>query len=88
MMICAESFYEHELKGKSSKEIIKVIGRLSRKIKELYKVCFEEKETSNIMYMVNPGPDVQLRSYTEYLERAVQALREVLDPELQSLWFK
>ncbi|MDO4198677.1 MAG: hypothetical protein Q4D13_06795 [Erysipelotrichaceae bacterium] len=75
MMISPEGFYELELKGKSVKEIRRVIRDLKRTIKE-NKDILENSDVIPEKVMVHPGPSVMISLSRDYLEIAIKALME------------
>lgn len=76
MMICPETFYEMNLKGKSVKEIMKVIRGLKREITRLKNIVEHPNYELRSM-VIHPTEKVQISMNREYLERAKQALVEV-----------
>lgn len=72
MMTSPEEFYEIWLKGKSKKEIRKVIRGLKREIARLKRAL----EHPDKEYCIDPSEDVQLWCNREYLEEAKKALAE------------
>ena len=75
MMICPETFYEMNLKGKSVKEIMKVIRRLKQEIGRLKNIVEHPNYELRSM-VVQPTEKVQIFCNQEYLERAKEALIE------------
>ena len=73
MMICPETFYEYNLKGKNAKQIMTVIRGLKQEIGRLKNIM----EHPDYAPMICPSEDVQLSMSRDYLERAKQALVEV-----------
>ena len=73
MMICPETFYEHEIKGKNAEQILRVIAGLKREIARL-KRTMEHPDYAPLML---PSEDTRLWCTRLYLERAKQALAEV-----------
>lgn len=73
MMICRETFYNEELKGKTSAQIMTVIRGLKREIKKMKNIvehpCYEAA--------MHPDERVRISCLYDYLERAKQALAEV-----------
>ena len=75
MMICPETFYEENLKGKTESEIIKVIRILKRKITKLKNIA----EHPDYKCSIRPSEATQISCNREYLERAKEALAELGD---------
>lgn len=75
MMISPESFYEERLKGKSAKEILRVIRSLKQEIGRL-KNMVEHPNYELRSLVVHPTERVQISCNQEYLERAKEALKE------------
>ena len=75
MMICPETFYEMELKGKTKEEIMTVIRGLKREIGHLKNVM-ENPEYDSREWVIHPTEKVQISMNREYLERSKQALVE------------
>ena len=73
MMICPETFYEENLKGKSEREILAVIRGLKQRIGRLKNTL----EHPNYVKTISPGEDVQIKCNYMYLERAKQALADI-----------
>lgn len=73
MMICPESFYERELKGKAEKEIMNTIRSLKREIEKLKNTI----EHPDYVCVMHPSEAVQISCMRGYLERAKEALAEV-----------
>lgn len=76
MMISPESFYEERLKGKSAKEILRVIRSLKQEIGRL-KNMVEHPNYELRSLVVHPTERVQISCNQEYLERAKEALKDV-----------
>lgn len=74
MMICPETFYETNLKGKSPEQILTVIRRLKREIGRLKNVMEHPDYAQSPR--ICPGEDVRIWSLRMYLERAIVALEE------------
>lgn len=66
MMISPEAFYETEIKGKSKKEIRKVIHQLEKEIKKLQ----DEVENGTGEMHIDPSPETVLFWTKEYFELA------------------
>ena len=73
MMICPETFYEENLKGKSEREILAVIRGLKQKIGRLKNTL----EHPNYVHTMYPDENTQIWCSYLYLDRAIQALAEV-----------
>lgn len=73
MMICPETFYENELKGKTIPEIMTVIRGLKNEIGRLKNIMEHPKYVCTI----HPSEDVRISCYRDYLEKAKEALAEV-----------
>lgn len=73
MMICPETFYEYNLKGKNAEQIMSAIRGLKQEIGHLKKTM-EHPDYAPTMY---PTEDTRLWCTRMYLERAKQALTEV-----------
>lgn len=73
MMICPETYYEHNLKGKNAAQILSAIRGLKQEIGHLKKVL-EHPDYAPTMY---PTEDTRLWCTRLYLERAKQALIDV-----------
>ena len=73
MMICPETFYEYNLKGKNAEQIMSAIRGLKQEIGHL-KNTMEHPDYAPTMY---PTEDTRLWCTRMYLERAKQALTEV-----------
>ncbi len=73
MMICPETFYEENLKGKSEREILAIIRGLKQKIGRLKNTL----EHPNYVKTISPGEDVQIICNYMYLDRAKQALADI-----------
>lgn len=71
-MISPETYYEEYLKGKSTDEIMSVIGGLKKEIERLKNTI----ENPNYVSLLCPNEKVQLSCAREYLERAKTALQE------------
>lgn len=74
MMICPETYYEMNLKGKDEKQLLSVIRGLKNEIGHLKKVM-EHPDYKNAPIM-HPSESVRLSCTREYLTRAIQALKE------------
>ena len=72
MMICPETYYENNLKGKTAAQIISAIRGLKQEIGHLKNTI----EKPNYQCMMHPSEDVRLWCTRMYLERAKQALVE------------
>lgn len=75
MMICPETFYEMDLKGKSKEEIMGVICDLKQEIENLKDVV-ENPNYKHREWAVQPSEKVQISCNRDYLERAIQAYEE------------
>ena len=75
MMIDPETFYEESLKGKSIKELTKVIDSLEREIERLKRVL-ERPDYDEIKRMC-PSAVVQLSVMQDNILRAQMALMEL-----------
>ena len=73
MMICPETFYEYNLKGKNAEEILTVIRGIKREMGRLKNIM----EHPEYVSMICPSEDVQISMSREYLQRAKQALDDV-----------
>lgn len=73
MMICPETFYEDNLKGKNEEQIITVIRGLKQQIGRLKNII----EHPDYTPLIHPSESTQLWCMRMYLERAKEALREV-----------
>ena len=73
MMICPETFYEENLKGKSEREILAVIRSLKHRIGSLKNTL----EHPDYVQTISPGEDVQITFNYMYLDRAKQALSDI-----------
>lgn len=73
MMICPETFYEMNLKGKTAEQIMTTIRGLKQEIGRL-KNTVEHPEYECTMH---PSERVRISCSRDYLERAKQALEEV-----------
>lgn len=74
MMISPEAFYETELKGKSQKELLKVISSLKREIKNFKKHI--EEGTHPEEDMILPNRLTRISMDREYLKQAIKAYEE------------
>ena len=72
MMISVENYYESELKGKSTDEIMTAIRSLKKKIAKLKRIVEDPLYSCGS----DPSESVQLHWSKKYLERAIQALSE------------
>lgn len=72
MMICPETFYEHELKGKTSAQIMTTIRGLKQEIGRLKNIV----EHPDHQCTMHPSEGVRISCLRDYLERAKQALVE------------
>ena len=72
MMICPETYYENNLKGKTAAQILSAIRGLKQEIGHLKNTI----ENPNYQCMMHPSEDVRLWCARMYLERAKQALVE------------
>ena len=80
MMASPEWYYEEYLKGKSADEIRSQIRSLQRKIRQLQK----EVDNPNLDgCMIQPRPYVQLEMHRLYLQKAKEALMDVIAIESQ-----
>lgn len=75
MMISPESYYEFYLKGKSQAEIITAIRSIKRIIGSL-KNTMEHLDYGKHATM-RPSENVQLYFHRKYLEKAIEALKQV-----------
>lgn len=75
MMICPESYYEMNLKGKDEKQLRSAIRGLKNEIGYLKKVM-EHPDYKNAPIM-HPSESVRVSCTREYLARAIQALEEI-----------
>ena len=75
MMICPESYYEMNLKGKDEKQLRSAIRGLKNEIGHLKKVM-EHPDYKNAPIM-HPSESVRMSCTREYLTRAIQALEEI-----------
>lgn len=73
MMICPETFYEYNLKGKTAAQIMTIIRGLKQQIGRLKNIIEHPDYTSTIC----PSESTQLWCTRLYLERAKEALLEV-----------
>lgn len=74
MMICPETYYEMNLKGKDEKQLLSAIRGLKNEIGHLKKVM-EHPDYKNTP-MMHPSEGVRVSCTREYLTRAIQALEE------------
>lgn len=72
MMISVENYYESELKGKGTDEIMTAIRSLKKKIAKLKRIVEDPLYSCES----DPSESVQLHWSKKYLERAIQALSE------------
>ena len=72
MMICPETYYENNLKGKTVAQILSAIRGLKQEIGRLKNTI----ENPNYQRMMHPSEDVRLWCTRMYFERAKQALVE------------
>lgn len=72
MMICSETFYEMNLKGKTAEQIMTVIRSLKREIGRLKNIA----EHPDYVCTIHPSECVRISCSRDYLERAKQALEE------------
>ena len=75
MMICPETYYEMNLKGKDEKQLLSAIRGLKNEIGHLKKVM-EHPDYKNTPIM-HPSENVRVSCTREYLTRAIQALEEI-----------
>lgn len=75
MMICPETYYEHNLKGKDKKQILSAIRGLKNEIGHLKNVM--EHPDYGKTAIMHPSESVQISCIREYLERAKLALAEI-----------
>ena len=73
MMICPETFYEMNLKGKTAEQVMTTIRGLKQEIGRLKNIV-EHPEYECTMH---PSERVRISCSRDYLERAKQALEEV-----------
>ena len=66
MMICPETYYENNLKGKTVAQILSAIRGLKQEIGRLKNTI----ENPNYQRMMHPSEDVRLWCTRMYLERA------------------
>lgn len=75
MMICPESYYEMNLKGKDEKHLRSAIRGLKNEMGHLKNVMenpnYEEQDT------IHPSEDVRISCIREYIARAIQAVEEM-----------
>lgn len=74
MMISPEAYYEENLRGKTSEEIMRCIRSLKNEMGHLKKMI--EKPPLDSIEVESPGPDVRLYCARLYLYRAIEALKE------------
>ncbi len=74
MMICPETFYEMNLKGKTAEQIMTVIRGLKKEIGRLKNVMEHPDYADAIK--ICPSEDVRISCSRDYLERAKEALEE------------
>ena len=72
MMICPETFYENELKGKNAAQIMTVIRSLKQEIGRLKNIV----EHPNYVCTIHPSERVRISCLRNYLEKAKRALEE------------
>ena len=75
MMICPETYYEMNLKGKDEKQLLSAIRGLKNEIGHLKNVI-EHPDYKNTP-MMHPNEGVRVSCTREYLTRAIQALEEI-----------
>jgi len=75
MMICPETYYEMNLKGKDEKQLLSAIRGLKNEIGHLKK-AMEHPDYKNTP-MMHPSEGVRVSCTREYLTRAIQALEEI-----------
>lgn len=75
MMICSESYYEMNLKGKDEKQLRSAIRGLKNEIGHLKNVMEHPDYKSKAI--IHPSEDVRISCNREYLARAIQALEEM-----------
>jgi hypothetical protein len=75
MMICPETYYEMNLKGKDEKQLLSAIRGLKNEIGHLKNVM-EHPDYKNAPIM-HPSETVRVSCTREYLARAIQALEEI-----------
>ena len=77
MMISPEAFYEYELKGKSQREIFRVIRSLKREINRLKRAVEETWLTEEMSELTMcPSPLTRIKCSKDYLKQAIQAYEE------------
>ena len=74
MMICPETYYEMNLKGKDEKQLLSAIRGLKNEIGHLKKIM-EHPDYKNTPIM-HPSESVRVSCTREYLIRAIQTLEE------------
>ena len=72
MMICPETFYEMNLKGKTAEQIMTTIRGLKQEIGRLRNII----EHPEYECTVHPSEQVRIACYRSYLDRAIQAFEE------------
>lgn len=75
MMICPETYYEMNLKGKDEKQLLSVIRGLKNEIGHLKNVM--EHPDYGKQVVMHPSEDVRISCTREYLACAIQALEEI-----------
>ena len=75
MMICPETYYEMNLKGKDEKQLLSAIRGLKNEIGHLKNVM--EHPDYGKQVVMHPSEDVRISCTREYLARAIQALEEI-----------
>ena len=75
MMICPETYYEMNLKGKDEKQLLSAIRGLKNEIGHLKKIM-EHPDYKNAPIM-HPSESVRVSCTREYLIRAIQTLEEI-----------
>ena len=71
MMICPETFYEMNIKGKNVEEIESVICELEEEIDRLKKIV----AAPDYVCHIHPSEKVRISCLKDYLKRAKQALK-------------
>lgn len=72
MMICPETFYEMNLKGKTAEEIMTEIHELKQEIARLKKVV----QQPDYICTMHPSEKVRISCSRDYLKRAKEAYDE------------
>lgn len=75
MMVCPETYYEMNLKGKDEKQLLSAIRGLKNEIGRLKNVMEHPDYKSKAI--IHPSEDVRISCNREYLARAIQALEEM-----------